>query len=172
MFKPDAQFEKITDIDISFLKSKNIKSVILDLDNTLIDLDGNCLEGLKDWMDNAKQNGIKFCIATNSINGEKTKRISELLDIPFVHKSFKPSKIGIKKALKILKTDPKNTAEIGDQVFTDVWVSNRTKMFSILTQPIAEDRLKIDKIKRKMEKLVLRIWEFGDGEEFSEKERK
>ena len=37
MLKPKAQFEKITDITVNFFRKNNIKAVILDVDNTLMD---------------------------------------------------------------------------------------------------------------------------------------
>ena len=39
MLKPKAQFDKVTDVTADFLKENNIKAIILDVDNTLIDLD-------------------------------------------------------------------------------------------------------------------------------------
>ena len=155
MIKPDAQFEKITDIKIEFLKEYKIKGIILDLDSTLIDLDGNFLEGIIDWIKKIKKSNIKLCIATNSISKEKISKLSKKLDVPYVYKSFKPSKKGIKQAIKILHINNSNIAEVGDQLFTDVWVSNRMNLFSILTKPIAKDRFKIDKLKRKIEQWYL-----------------
>ena len=38
MFKPDAKFKRVTDISSTFLKDNGIKALILDVDNTLIDL--------------------------------------------------------------------------------------------------------------------------------------
>ena len=155
MLKPDAQFNKITDISIEFLKSKNIKGLILDLDNTLIDTKHIFLDGIEEWVSMVKDADIKICIATNSLKKEKIKELSGKLDIPYVYMSLKPLKRGLKKAIKILQLKNTEIAEIGDQLFTDVLVSNRMKLFSILTSPISEDRFKIDKLKRKIEKWVL-----------------
>lgn len=155
MFKPDARFKKITDIEIDFFKKKNIKGIILDLDNTLIKSDGNLLDGIEKWIQSIKKSNIKLCIATNSINLQKIKEKAEKLEIPFVYKSCKPSKYGMKKAIKILGIKEEYIAEIGDQLFTDVCVSNRMKIFSILTEPISKDRFMIDKLKRKVEKWIL-----------------
>ena len=40
---PKAYFENITKITIEFLKKNNIKAIILDIDNTLVDFDKNLL---------------------------------------------------------------------------------------------------------------------------------
>ncbi len=155
MLKPDACFNKITDIEVSFLKENSIKGLILDLDNTLIDLEHNFIEGIKDWIDNIKDNNIKICIATNSISKNKIANLAEQLDVPYVYVSLKPLKFGLKKAIKILELKNNEIAEIGDQLFTDVWVSNRMHIYSILTKPVSKDRFKIDKLKRKIEKWYL-----------------
>ena len=155
MLKPDARFRKITEIDIDFLKKHNIKGLILDLDNTLIDSKHRFIKGLKGWMEEVKNSGIKICIATNGISKEKIEKLAKELDIPYVYISMKPLKIGIWKARKLLNLKNEEIAEIGDQLFTDVWVSNRMKMFSILTEPVSDDRLKANKLKRKIEKWYL-----------------
>ena len=157
LLTPNMQVRKITDITIETLKENNIKGMILDVDNTLIDLDRVPLEGIKEWIDNMKNEGIKFCIASNSLKKDKIEKVAKMLDIPYVHFSAKPTKIGLKKAKQILGIEnSENIAEVGDQLFTDVLGTNRMKMFSILTEPLCEEKVKINNLKRKLEKRVLR----------------
>ena len=157
LLTPNMQVRKITDITIKMLNENNIKGMILDVDNTLIDLDRVPLVGIKEWMDNMKNEGIKFCIASNSLKKDKIEKVAKMLDIPYVHFSVKPTKIGLKKAKQILGIEnSKNIAEVGDQLFTDVLGTNRMKMFSILTEPLCEEKVKINNLKRKLEKRVLR----------------
>ena len=157
LLTPNMQVRKITDITIEILKENNIKGMILDVDNTLIDLDRVPLEGIKEWIDNMKNEGIKFCIASNSLKKDKIEKVAKMLDIPYVHFSAKPTKLGLKKAKQILGIEEsKNIAEVGDQLFTDVLGTNRMKMFSILTEPLCEEKVKINNLKRKLEKRVLR----------------
>ena len=157
LLTPNMQVRKITDITIEMLRENDIKGMILDVDNTLIDLDKVPLEGIKEWIDNMKNEGIKFCIASNSLKKDKIEKVAKMLDIPYVHFSVKPTKIGLKKAKKILGVENnENIAEVGDQLFTDVLGTNRMKMFSILTEPLCEEKVKINNIKRKLEKRVLK----------------
>jgi len=72
MIKPNAEFDIITDITIDFLKENNIKGLILDVDNTLIDLSRNKIEGLDDWINSMIESGIKIAIVSN---GRKKKQI-------------------------------------------------------------------------------------------------
>jgi len=156
LLKPNIQVEKLTDITIELLKYNNIKGLILDVDNTIIDLDRRPLEGVENWIKLMKDNNIKVCIASNSLKKEKIEKVSQMLQIPYVYFSTKPLKRGLKKAKKILNIeDSSNIAEVGDQIFTDVLGSNRMKMFSILTEPIQEEKVALNNIKRKIEKMIL-----------------
>ena len=151
MIKPNAEFDIITDITIDFLKENNIKGLILDVDNTLIDLSRNKIEGLDDWINSMIESGIKIVIVSN---GRKKKQIELLTNkhgLIYVFFALKPFKRGIKKARKELDLCYNEIAEIGDQIFTDVWVSNKTKMFSILTKPVEMEKSFLQKFKRKIE---------------------
>ena len=142
MIKPNAEFDIITDITIDFLKENNIKGLILDVDNTLIDLSRNKIDGLDDWINSMIESGIKIAIVSN---GRKKHGLI------YVFFALKPFKRGIKKARKELDLCYNEIAEIGDQIFTDVWVSNKTKMFSILTKPVEMEKSFLQKFKRKIE---------------------
>ena len=155
MLKPDAYFEKITDINYQYLKEHDIKGLILDVDNTLIDLDEKPLDGIKEWVDAMKKNNLKICIASNSIKKTKLDRVSKQLELKYIRISLKPLKRGLKKAKKEIGINEKNIAEIGDQLFTDVWGAKRMKMFSILVKPISDEKYGISKLKRKIEKIFL-----------------
>ena len=153
MIKPNAEFDIITDIGVDFLKENNIKGLILDVDNTLIDLSRNKIDGLDDWIDSIIKSGIKIAVVSN---GRKKKQINLLTKkhgLIYVFFALKPFKSGIKKAKKELNLCYNEIAEIGDQIFTDVLVSNRTKMFSILTKPVEMEKSFLQKFKRRVEDL-------------------
>ena len=157
MLLPDEHVNKITDITIEMLKKNNIEYMFLDSDNTLIDLDRNPLEGLQEWIQKLKENNIKFCIISNSIKKRKVEKIAKILDIPYVYFALKPTKIGFKRAKKLMNIqNNEKIAEVGDQIFTDVLGAKRMKMFSILTNPICEEKVKLNNIKRKLEKRILK----------------
>ena len=153
MIKPNVEFDIITDIGVDFLKENNIKGLILDVDNTLIDLSRNKIYGLDDWIDSIIKSGIKIAVVSN---GRKKKQIDLLTKkhgLIYVFFALKPFKSGIKKAKKELNLCYNEIAEIGDQIFTDVLVSNRTKMFSILTKPVEMEKSFLQKFKRRVEDL-------------------
>jgi HAD phosphatase, family IIIA len=151
MIKPNAEFDIITDITIDFLKGNNIKGLILDVDNTLIDLSRNKIEGLDDWINSMIESGIKIAIVSNGRKKRQIELLTNKHGLIYVFFALKPFKRGIKKAKKELDLCYNEIAEIGDQIFTDVWVSNKTKMFSILTKPVEMEKSFLQKFKRKIE---------------------
>lgn len=157
IFYPKSYFRNILDIDIDFLLKNNIKAVLLDIDNTILDYKNNIPEGLEDWVKNAKNNNIKFCILSNTNKKKKAQKMSKLLDIPYIFFAKKPLKYGFKKAKEILNIEENNTiAVIGDQVLTDVLGANRCNMYSILVKPLHNKDIFVTKINRLIENKILR----------------
>lgn len=153
---PDFYFKNVKEVDIKLLKDNNIKALLLDVDNTLIDLDRNILDGAVEWCNNLKEEGIKFCILSNSNKKDKVEKVAKVLDIPYIFFGTKPLKRGFKKAKKLLNVDFKNMAIIGDQIFTDVIGGNRCKMFTVLVEPISTRELFITSIKRGVENKIIK----------------
>lgn len=162
---PNAYLKNIKEITIDFLNKNNIKALILDVDNTLIDFDKNMLEGTEKWCKKLKQEGIKFFIVSNSNKKEKVKMVADKLEIPYVFFATKPLKRGFNKAIKMLDEKNENIAAVGDQIFTDVIGANRAKMFPILVKPINEKDIWITKFKRPIEnKIIQRYLKKNKGE--------
>ena len=160
MIKPDARFDKATDISSEFLKQKGIKALILDVDNTLIDLNKKEIANITSWIMRLKKDGIKLCICSNSLKKKIITNLAKKWDIPFIYFSLKPTKIGLKKAVKTIKEmygidKMAEIAEVGDQLFTDCLGANRMGMFSILTKPFELETGVVLKFKRKQEKKYL-----------------
>ncbi len=120
IFYPDVYLNNVKDITIELLKKNDIKGLLLDVDNTLIDFDLKILEGSKEWCKNLKSKGIKLCILSNTNKIEKVKKVAKELDLPYINFAKKPFKKGFKKAMKFLELEAKNIAAVGDQIMTDV----------------------------------------------------
>lgn len=153
---PKLYCKKVTDIQIDFLKQNNIKGIILDVDNTLIDYDKNLIDGINEWYENVKNNDIKCIILSNSNKVEKVKKVAETIGIPYLYFATKPLKRGFNKAKKQLELEAENIAVVGDQIFTDVLGANWSKMLPILVEPVAKKDLFLTKIKRPLENFVIK----------------
>lgn len=151
---PKAYFEKVEDITIEFLNKNNIKALILDVDNTLIDYYKNLSKEKISWAKNLKKNGVKLHILSNSNKIEKVREVSEKLDIPYIYFAKKPLKSGFLKVQKKLQENPENIGVVGDQIFTDIIGGNRCNMYTILVDPIYEKDILITRIKRPIEEKI------------------
>lgn len=120
IFYPNIYLNNVKDIKIEFLKTNNIKGLLLDVDNTLIDFDLKVLEGAKEWCDGLRKEGIKLCILSNTNKIEKVKRVAKELELPYINFAKKPFKKGFRRAIDLLRLDAKNVAAVGDQIMTDV----------------------------------------------------
>ncbi len=151
---PKAYLKSVKDITYEMLYKNNIQGLILDVDNTLIDFYKKIPEGIEQWCEELKQKGIKFCILSNSNKKTKVENVAKKLDVPYIFFAKKPLKTGFNKAKKILELNEKQIAAVGDQIFTDILGANRSKMFSILVEPIEKKDLFITLLKRPIENFI------------------
>lgn len=117
---PNTYLTNVKEITVELLNKNNIKGLLLDVDNTLIDFDLKLLEGSKEWINNLKENNFKLCILSNTNKIEKVKMVAKELDIPYINFAKKPFKKGFKKAVDLLNLQPNQIAVAGDQIMTDV----------------------------------------------------
>ena len=155
---PKEYFDSVTDITIEFMKKNNLKGLILDVDNTLIDHSKNLDEKIIKWCKELKTQNIKMCILSNTNKVKKVAAVANALDLKFYYFAKKPLKFGFKKAQKYLGLEAKNIGVVGDQIFTDIIGGNRMKMFPILVKPLAKKDIWITKLKRPIENLVIKSY--------------
>ena len=152
---PKLYLNSVKEITLQMLEQNNIKGLILDVDNTLIDFDKKMPEGVKEWAENLKQNNIKLYIVSNSNHKEKVEKTAKTLDIPYTYFARKPLKGGLNKAKKNMELPSEQIAVVGDQIFTDVIGANRTKMFSILVKTINEQDIWATNINRPIDNRII-----------------
>lgn len=156
IFYPDLYLDNVKEITIDILRKNNIKGLLLDVDNTLIDFNLKILDGVEEWCNNLKDEGIKMCIASNTYKEKKVKRVAKKLNLQYMFFSKKPTKKAFKKSIELLKLEPKNIAVVGDQILTDIYGGNRMKMFTILTKPLGKKDVLITRLKRPLENLIIK----------------
>ena len=162
MFKnlrPKVYVDSICNIDLNkLIKTKKIKGIIVDLDNTLIAWgEKEVSQKNIDWVNEAKKLGLKICIVSNT-NSKRVAEFAKIFDVPYHSKYFKPFSIAFNNGLKILDTKKSETVVIGDQIFTDIWGGNRLKLLTILVVPIVKKDSVGTFLHRNLEKIIISFW--------------
>ncbi len=159
ILRPKVYVNSVYNIDLMKLKKiKNIKGIIVDLDNTLVAWGKKEVSPrIIDWIKEAKKIGFKICIVSNT-NSKRAAEFAKIFDIPYHSKYFKPFSVAFNNGLKILETKKTETVVIGDQIFTDIWGGNRLKLLTILVIPIVKKDSIGTFLHRNLEKILISFW--------------
>ncbi len=157
-FFPDIYVKSVYELPLAELKARGIRGLVFDIDNTVAPFD--LAEPENDLIELflfLKKQGFRLCILSNN-NKERVQLFNKNLKTLAVHKAGKPGVRKLRQALKKLKLSAKNTAMVGDQVFTDMWCGHRAGLTCILTAPICNRDQLVTKVKRGLEKQVLKVY--------------
>lgn len=153
--RPDEILKTIYDLDIEGLLARGCRHILLDLDNTLVPWnDVEVPESLLKWAGDLKNRGFK-CILVSNNGDERTKVVAERLGLPYLPNAGKPMKRAALKAMEMLGARPADTAIVGDQLLTDIWMGKKTGLFTILVSPISKTEFKGTKFNRLIERALL-----------------
>ncbi|MBQ8931877.1 MAG: YqeG family HAD IIIA-type phosphatase [Ruminiclostridium sp.] len=156
IFRPKIWIKNVLEIDKEFLDKHNIKAMVLDLDNTL-SMHGNPAAeiGVPEWLVSMRELGIPMRVVSNNTN-KRVKPLAEKLGLPYCANGCKPLTFGVSRAIKQMGVSKKQTAVIGDQIFTDVMAGNFKGAISILVEPFHLEKTWTFRLKRKIESLIFK----------------
>lgn len=170
-FRPTLQAPSLDLISVEQLSRDGIKGLIIDLDNTMTPW--NDIEvgpKVAEWFIKVKTAGISACVVSNNSKRQRVAVVAESLDIPFVFGATKPRRKAFRSGMELLGTGHKDTAVIGDQLFTDILGGNRLGLYTILVTPINDNEFIGTRFLRRMEKvLVWMMKHFSTAKPFSPK---
>lgn len=153
-FYPNRYIESAYKIDFKKYYDSGYRSIIFDIDNTLVEHGAPAdIRSIK-LIENLKAMGFGVLLLSNN-KEPRVKMFSDAVKAVYIHKAGKPGRSGYREAMKRLGTTPQNTLFVGDQLFTDVWGARRTGIFSILVKPIDKKEEIQIVLKRLLEKIVL-----------------
>mgnify|MGYP005837571779 CR=1 FL=1 len=162
-FRPGMCVDGLKDIDLDDLRSRGIRALMLDLDNTILPWQDTAVPESSDrWVRRAKSLGFGVCIVSNTHNPKRLTRIASALGIPSVHRALKPRRRGFEQALRTVGCDPAAAAVVGDQILTDIVGGNLAGMFTILVRPMHPREFIGTKLSRIVERLVLAVLRRAD----------
>ena len=156
LFDPSFYYEKVIDIEVCFLTRNNIECILLDIDDTIAQHDSAALiPRFKSWLREVLDSNIKVVLVSNNYKN-RVQFIAKRLNLPFIYSSFKPTPLGIIRALKMISGDKDRSVLIGDQIFTDILGANIYGIKSILVDPVSVKKSFISRIKRWAENPIRR----------------
>lgn len=159
---PDMFIDDIYTLDLDEIKDLGINAFIFDIDNTLVTYDDAIApEHTRRWFNLLHDSGFKTYLVSNN-NSERVEKFARSLGEPYYAKALKPRKRRLICACLSMGVEPKHTALVGDQLFTDIYGGKRIGMYTIFVKAISDKENWFVHLKRYLERIVLR----GDNNEF------
>ena len=136
-FLPRLMTEKTTDVTPELLRSRGIKLLMLDFDNTIVPYTTTVpTPEMEAWL--ADMNAlpdIQLCIVSNSRN-DRVQKFCRERGIGVITHAKKPFSKGINECLEKYAIPAAEAALVGDQIYTDTLGANNAGVTSILIKAI------------------------------------
>ena len=127
---------QLTDVSEELLRSRGIKLLMLDFDNTIVPYTTSTpTEEMRKWLEKMAASEIQLCVVSNS-HKDRVKIFCGKYGIPCITHANKPFSKGIKECLAKFHLRPQDCALVGDQIFTDTMGANAVGVTSILVKAI------------------------------------
>lgn len=163
LLTPDLMVKNVTCIEEEMLRSRGIRGLILDVDNTLTDHGSQILRpSVETWLLRMKKSGMKMTIVSNNTH-ERVEPFANKLGLGFISMGCKPLTVGMTRAQKKLGLNPSQIAVVGDQIFTDIIGGNLKGMFTIMVEPFVLEQGLLFRIKRGLEAFPVRRYQKRQG---------
>lgn len=149
---PFAHAKSLHEIDIDFFKKLGIKTILVDLDNTLDSYkvkkpSENTVELIKKF----KTHDINVIIVSNN-RSKRVKPYADMLGIKMTSMNMKPFPNKIKKLMRNDSLNASETILVGDQLLTDVIAGNKAGLKTILVDRLTKEDQKMTRIRRIFER--------------------
>ncbi|NMA54661.1 MAG: YqeG family HAD IIIA-type phosphatase [Firmicutes bacterium] len=153
---PQLFLRSVFDLPVSQLKDRGIRGLIFDLDNTLLYWNSCEVTGdARKLFRQLEHEGFLSCLVSNN-KKTRVESVAQVLNLPAISKARKPSRRAFRQALATLGTSAKETAVVGDQLFTDVLGGNRMGLYTVLVKPLSKTEFIGTRLMRYIERIALR----------------
>jgi len=133
----DRRCAAVLDIDPAALRRAGVRLLLADLDNTLAPY-GAALPSpeVREWERQLREQGVQLFILSNNRKPDRARIFSQALGVPFLGHAGKPKPGGFRRAMEQMGCTPKETAIVGDQLFTDILGGRLAGVTTLLVEPI------------------------------------
>lgn len=147
---PAEAVEKLWDVDLAALQLRGVKTILLDLDNTITPWRSlEVPDRIGQWLQGAKQH-FRVCMVSNTSKLKRLAALRERLGIEGLGFVSKPW--GMRRAMRKLGVEPEEACVVGDQLLTDVLGGNMAGAHTVLVKPLSSDEFFATKFTRLAER--------------------
>lgn len=155
LFLPNCAVNSYRQLNPSTLKENGIRLLLCDIDNTLAcHNDTSYRPEAVRFLKAVEAQGIQVVLFTNNTKKHAQRVMKGRPPFRLHWLCCKPLPFSFWFEMLYHGVSPKNTAVLGDQLFTDMLGGNLSGAFTVLSSPLFEDEPKDTQIMRHFEKLV------------------
>jgi HAD superfamily phosphatase (TIGR01668 family) len=153
---PKYLFRSVTAITPQFLRQKGMRALVLDVDNTLTGHGSQELGAtVAAWLETMKSEGFLLMLASNNTKA-RVEPFARRLGVEYSSFCCKPSPAWLWQAQRRWGLPRRAIALVGDQIFTDLLAGSLYGVTVLMVKPMYEDVKPILRLKRRLEKPLLR----------------
>ena len=154
---PKIYKKSILDIDYKELKKNNIKCLLFDLDNTILEVNNSIPKKEICSLIKKLNKDFKIIIISNNTSKKRLSKAADELEVDYIKFALKPSSKAFRKVQKKYGYKKEEMCIIGDQLITDIKGGNNYNVFTILVDPLDDKQeLKVTGINRYFEGKILK----------------
>ena len=140
-FLPTIRVQALTDLTPEVLKSRDIRLLMLDFDNTIVPYTTDTpTDEMDAWLKKMLQGDIPLCVVSNS-KRDRVKVFCKKYGMDCITHAKKPFSRGIRQCLQKYGIPADQCALVGDQIFTDTLGANGCGVQSILVEAINQHNI-------------------------------
>jgi uncharacterized protein len=144
-------------INIEDLYHRGFRTILLDIDNTLMTYKQKELTLQKyNWVEKLKIQGFRVFLVSNNSSKRRVQRVAKQLMLEGLYFATKPFTFGVRELAERYGIDFNRSVVIGDQVLTDIIFGNWLQAHTILVEPLDKRLSFIKTLQREIELYVLK----------------
>lgn len=138
LLAPDIVVPSVADLAVTWLDARGIKLILLDRDNTIATPKEHIIPAsVRAWIARAREHGFLLAIVSNNTHTQVIADTAKELGISYISGAWKPLPFGVKRACEVAGIHPRETALVGDQIFTDCLAAKLAGTVSVKVSPLS-----------------------------------
>lgn len=153
---PEHVFEHYYEVTPAELQKRNLRGLLLDMDNTLVPYEETTPRPeFAEWLLALQKSGIAVALVTNN-HKKRLATFNAPHGLPAYANSLKPLPHNLRRAAKRMNIPVKECAMLGDQLLTDMLAAHFAGMTAFIVPPIRDKKNPIVRLKRALERPLMK----------------